>query len=356
MAPRRDLWSILALAAVGLVALTLPEWKPEPRVALRVAPNSHSGLPPRATDRQRRDPFLHGSPVPPWRIRWSDWKAILWGAYEKISDNRLLAVAAGVVFYCLLALFPALAAFVSIYGLISDPSTVNSHLALVSGVLPGGAVDILHEELSRLVANRSPALSFGLVISTLVALWSANAGVKSIIDGLNVAYERKETRSFVRLNLVAFGFTVGGIVAAVLALSMVVIAPVIFQFLGAGGTGDLVIQALRWPALLALVVLGLAVLYRFGPSGGDGRWRWLSVGAVTAAVLWLAASALFSWYIANFGNYNATYGSLGAAIGLMTWMWISMIVVLVGAELNAQIEQRTTPRSDAPGGASRGRR
>ena len=339
MAARRDLWSILAVAAVGVAALALPQWKPQPRAERslarepRFAPATPATIGPK-TDAADRVPT--GSP---FRLPWSGWKAVLLGVYEKINDNRLLAVAAGVVFYCLLALFPALAAFVSIYGLVSDPSSVDSHLALVSGILPAGAVSVLHEELARLTANRSSTLSIGLAASTLIALWSANAGVKSILDALNVANDRKETRSFVRLNLVAFVFTIGGVIAVILAVSAVVVAPLVFEALGLVGVGDRLVQAARWPALLAMVVLGLAVLYRYGPAPGALRCRWLSVGAVAAAFAWLAASAGLSWYIANFGNYDATYGSLGAGIGMMTWMWVSMIVVLVGAELNVEIDR-----------------
>ncbi len=249
-----------------------------------------------------------------------------------------MSVAAGVVFYCLLALFPAIGAFVSIYGLVADTSVIDRDLALLSGVLPGGAVEILHEELKRLTAGHGPALSIGFAVSLLFALWSANSGAKAILDGLNVADDRKETRSFLKLTLVAFAFTLGGIAAMILAVSLVIVAPIVLAFIGAdGGVADRLIQWLRWPALLALVVFGLAVLYRYGPSGAERRCSWFSVGALVAAVAWIAVSAAFSWYIANFGAYNATYGSLGAAVGMMTWMWISMIVVLLGADLNAAI-------------------
>ena len=339
MAPRRDVWSMVALAAVGLAALALPQWKPQSRAERGAAPGSRLALTPPATLRPAKDETPQIPATSPWRLSWRDWKAVLWATYKQINDNRLLAVAAGVVFYCLLALFPAMAAFVSIYGLVSDPSRVDSHLAMVSGILPAGALAVLHEELGRLTANRSSTLSIGLIVSTLIALWSANAGVKSILDALNVANDRKETRSFVRLNLVAFVFTIGGFLAAVFAVSAVVVAPLVFRYMGLVGIGDRLIQAARWPVLLAFIVFGLAVLYRYGPCPGALRCHWLSVGAVAAAIAWIAASLGFSWYIAHFGDYDATYGSLGAGIGMMTWMWISMIVVLVGAELNVEIDR-----------------
>jgi len=264
-----------------------------------------------------------------------------------MNDNRLLAVAAGVVFYGLLALFPALTAFVSLYGLVADPSSIQERLSLLSGVLPQGALDIVNEQLTRLTAHRTSALSVGFIGGLLLALWSANAGSKAIMDGLNVAYGETEKRGFLRLNLVALAFTLGALLAVMLALCIVVGAPLVLAHFGLGGAVDALIRIMRWPALLALVVLGLTVLYRYGPSLKDPQWTWLFPGNVIAAIGWLAASALFSWYIANFGTYDATYGSLGAAIGMMMWMWISMIVVLLGAELNAEIEREMKRVSSA---------
>ncbi len=279
------------------------------------------------------------------------WRAILWRVYQKMNDNRLLAVAAGVVFYGLLALFPALTAFVSLYGLVADPSSIHARLSLVSGILPQGALNIVNEQLTRLTAHRASALSFGFIGGLLFALWSANAGSKAIMDGLNVAYGETEKRSFLRLNLVALAFTLGALLAMMLALGAVVVVPVFLSHFGLAGAVDALIRTLRWPLLLALVVLGLTVLYRYGPSLKDPQWTWLFPGNVIAAIGWLAASALFSWYIANFGTYDATYGSLGAAIGMMMWMWISVIVVLLGAELNVEIE-RETKLAPARSGAS----
>jgi membrane protein len=277
----------------------------------------------------------------PWLLFRTDWSAVLWRVYQKINENRLLAVAAGVVFYGLLAIFPAITAFVSLYGLLADPSTIHERLSLATGVLPQGALNILSEQLTRLTSHRTSALSVGFIGGLLVALWSANAGAKAIMDSLNVAYGEAEKRSFVRLNLVALAFTLGSIVALMLALGAVVIAPIVLSQLGLSGASETLIGFARWPIVLGLVVLGLTMLYRYGPSLSDPQWTWLFPGNVVAALSWLILSALFSWYIGHFGNYDATYGSLGAAIGMMTWMWISMIVVLLGAELNAEIQRKT---------------
>ncbi len=277
----------------------------------------------------------------PWEIPWAGWKDILWRVYASINDNRLLAVAAGVVFYSLLAIFPAVAAFVSLYGLIADPSTVDAHLSLASGILPSGAVDILHEEITKLVAKSDAKLSLGFITGLAVALWSANAGMKAIIDALNVVYDEKEKRSFVRLNLVSLLFTFVAILSLMVALAAIVVAPIIFSMVGLSTLFSLAVADLRWLLLLLLATVALAAIYRYGPSRREARWQWLSVGSVAAAIGWLISSLLFSWYISNFGAYNATYGSLGAAVGMMMWMWISAIVILLGAELNAEIEHQT---------------
>jgi membrane protein len=281
----------------------------------------------------------------PWQIPWTGWKDILWRTYEQISENRLLAVAAGVVFYGLLALFPAITALVSLYGLFASPATINEHVSIAAGLLPSGAFDIFQEQVNRIVQNGGTKLSFAFVFGLGLALWSANSGMKAIFDALNVVYDEKEKRGFIKLNLVSLAFTLGGIAAILVAIGSVVVLPLLLGHLGLGSFGETLLQLLRWPVLLALVVLGLALLYRFGPSRTEPRWEWLSVGGVFAAIAWLASSALLSWYLSNFANYNATYGSLGAVIGLMVWMWISSIVILFGAGLNSEIEHQTAEDS-----------
>jgi membrane protein len=281
----------------------------------------------------------------PWEIPWAGWKDIFWRVYASVIDNRLLAVAAGVVFYSLLAIFPAIAAFVSLYGLIADASTIDSHLSLASGVFPAGAVDILHEQITRLTAKGDTKLGLGFVTGLAIAIWSANAGMKAIIDALNVVYDEKEKRSFVKLNLLSLLFTLIAIFSLMVALAAVVVAPMVLSAIGLSSLLSLSIAVLRWPLLLVLATVALAAIYRYGPSRTEARWQWLSVGSAAAAIGWLITSVLFSWYIAHFGAYNATYGSLGAAVGMMMWMWISAIVILLGGELNAEIEHQTAKDS-----------
>jgi membrane protein len=342
----KKIWQLAVLAALAAIATARRPHYPDSR-------SERSLTSPLAPKPAKKDEVVGGATAgSAWVLFRADWGAVLRRIYQKMNDNRLLAVAAGVVFYGLLALFPTITAFVSLYGLVADPSTVHERLSLIAGILPQGALDILNEQLTRLTAHRSSALSIGFVGGLLFALWSANAGSKAIMDGLNVAYEETEKRTFVRLNLVALAFTLGAIFALVLALGAVVVAPIIFSHLGLGSALDTLVRIARWPVLLALVILGLTLLYRYGPSLSDPQWTWLFPGNVSAAIVWLAASAIFSWYIANFGNYDATYGSLGAAIGMMTWMWISTIVVLLGAELNAELERERKKADPFPRGVS----
>ena len=291
----------------------------------------------------------------PWQIPWLGWKDILWRTYQQIGEDRLLAVAAGVVFYGLLALFPALTAFVSLYGMFANPATLNDHLAMAAGILPGDAVDIIREQVGRLASKGNAKLNFGFIFGLGIALWSANAGMKAIIDALNVAYEEKEKRGFIKLNLVSLAFTLSAIASLMLALGAVVLLPLLLASLGFGSVTDALLQYGRWPVLCALVIVGLALIYRYGPSRREPRWQWLSVGSGFAAIAWLVSSVLLSWYLGNFAHYDATYGSLGAAIGMMIWMWISAIVILFGGQLNSEIERQTarntTIEDDKPLGA-----
>jgi membrane protein len=277
----------------------------------------------------------------PLQIPWKGWKDILWRTYERTSEDRLLAIAAGVVFFGLLAVFPAITALVSCYGLFANPSTIGGNLQTLALMLPEGSFQIVQDQVARVLAKGNTSLGFTFLFGLALALWSANAGVKAVIDALNVVYEEREKRGFIRLNLLSLAFTIGGIVALLLMVGAVVALPLVLDHLWLGSQSKLIVSLVRWPVLLAMLLLALAILYRFGPSRRDAQWKWLSVGAVAAALLWIAGSTLLSWYLSNFANYDATYGSLGAAIGLMMWMWMSAIIVLCGAELNSEIERQT---------------
>jgi membrane protein len=345
---RLEYWSFLSAAGLVAVASLLAHKWGDGRAMVARRPatgafgTTRSSEEPEALQQARaHEPGRGRHAQASWQIPWRGWKDILWRTYQQIGENRLFAVAAGVVFYGLLALFPALTAFVSLYGLFAKASSINDHLSAVAGFLPGGAVDIVREQVTRLVSKGDAKLGIGFIVGLGIALWSANAGMKAIMDALNVVYEEKEKRGFVKLNLVSLGFTVAAIASMLLALGAVVALPLALSHLGLASITEILVQVLRWPALLLLVMIGLAVIYRFGPSRREPRWQWISVGSVVAGIAWLGSSALLSWYLSSFANYDATYGSLGAAIGMMMWMWISSIVILFGAQLNSEIEHQT---------------
>src|SRR5688572_33261415 len=273
------------------------------------------------------------------------WKDILIRTYRSISEDRVLALAAGVTYYVLLALFPGIAALVSIYGMVANPADIGEMLASLAGTIPKDAIDIIGGQLKFLASQDQKALGFAFFGGLLASLWSSNAAIKALIDALNVVYGEKEKRNFFKLTLLSLTFTAGLILFMVLALIGIVVIPAVLEFLHLGAMGELLINILRWPAMLAIVMLGLAVVYRYGPCRADARWRWITWGSVAAALLWFIVSMLFSWYASNFGNYNKTYGSLGAVIAFMMWSWLSATVVLMGGELNAEIEHQTAKDS-----------
>ncbi|MCJ2123877.1 YihY/virulence factor BrkB family protein [Methylobacterium sp. J-077] len=344
-------WALaLATALVGLVAFprraaapARPQTEPRPRSAFAGssahAPSpTHEGADAQAVARTQADRGRGASH--PAEIPAKGWKDIALRTYRAIGENRLSLIAAGVTFFTLLAIFPAVAALVSCYGLVADASTINDQLASLQGIMPQGALDILTDQIKRLNEKGNTALGLSLIVSIVLSVWSANGGVKHVFDALNIVYDEREKRNFVLLNVVSLGFTAGALAFLILALAAVVVLPVVLSYIGLG-TDAWWLTLLRWPALLVAVLLGLALLYRYGPSRDAPRWRWVTPGGAASALLWLVASLLFSWYVAHFGSYNKTYGSLGAAIGFMTWIWISTMIVLAGAQLNAEMEHQT---------------
>lgn len=277
----------------------------------------------------------------PSEIPAKGWKDILLRVYGNIGRHRVLALAAGMTYYSILAIFPALAALVAIYGLFSDPASIAKHLDQISGFLPGGAVEVVREQLTRVSSKGDHALGATFVIGLAVSLWSANAAMKSLFDTLNIVYGEEEKRGFVKLNAVSLTFTVAAIAFVLLALGAVVVIPVVLNYLHLSDFADLLVRIARWPAMFLVVALAIACIYRYGPSRRAPRWRWITWGSAAATLCWLAASGLFSWYAGSFGKFNETYGSLGAVIGFMTWLWISAIVILLGAELDAEMEHQT---------------
>jgi membrane protein len=269
------------------------------------------------------------------------WWEIAKRTANDISGNALMTQAAAITFYALLSLFPALAALVSIYGLIADPRTILDQMQGLSAVLPGGGMQLLTDQLKSLASADNKGLGWGVVIGVLTSMWTANQAMKAVFGALNVVNDEEEKRGFVKLTATTLAFTAGVIMFVVIALAGVVAVPAMLNFIGFGPTIDTLLNWLRWPVLLVIVGLMLALIYRYGPSRDDAKWRWISYGSAFAAVAWVIMSLLFSWYVAHFGNYNKTYGSLGAVVGFMTWIWLSATVVLIGAQLDAEMERQT---------------
>lgn len=265
------------------------------------------------------------------------WRDILLRTWGQIGQDNVGLVAAGVAFYGLLGLFPGIAALVSIYGLIADPSQVQQQFQAMSGVMPDELQRILGEQMGKVAGSGTRALSVAVAGSLVLAMWSASKGTKALMTAMNVAYGEDERRGLLVLNLTALGLTAFFILLFVAALVAVVVAPTL---LAAFGVGRLV-GLLGWPLIIAVLLVALAILYRFAPSREQAKWRWVSPGSIAAIVLWLAASVAFSTYVRNFGSYNETYGSLGAVVGLMMWLWLSAFIVIMGAELNAESERQT---------------
>jgi membrane protein len=277
----------------------------------------------------------------PEQIPPRGWSDILWRVLYGISSNRVLSTSGGVAFFSLLAAFPAIAAVVSLYGLFADASTIGRHLSLLSGILPGGVLLLIADQITLISRQGNETLGTAFVVSLLIAVGSANSGMAALFDALNVVYDEEEKRSLMRFYATTVLFTLAGIVFVIVAIAGIVVLPLVLRFVGLAATTEWLIAILRWPILLATIVVSLACIYRYGPSRKDARWRWVTWGSVVGALLWIAASMLFSWYVATFDSYNKTYGSLGAAVGFMVWLWISAVIVLLGGELNAEMEHQT---------------
>ena len=269
------------------------------------------------------------------------WFTILKRVWAESNEDRVLLVAGGVTFYLLLALFPALAAFVSIYGFVADPRTVADHIAFLGGLLPAGGLELIEQQLRAITRQDADALTIGFYTGLAIALWSANNGIKALFEAMNIAYEETEKRGFLALNLRSGLFTLGAIVIAIAFLLTVGIVPAMLALINLDHMVDSLVRVLRWPVMLVVVAAGISVLYRYGPSREHAKWRWLTWGACIATVVWITTSIGFSYYLQNFADYNATYGSLGAVIGFMMWVWISVIVLILGAEINAEMEHQT---------------
>lgn len=269
------------------------------------------------------------------------WKEIGKRVLREASNDKLTLLAAGVAFYAMLAFVPGLVAVVTIYGLVADPATLQQQIDPIAAQLPGGAAQLLRDQLSSIVGSETGSLTFALVISLLAALWSAASGTQGLMQAVNVAYDEDETRSAVKLKVLAIGVTFVVLVGFLLAFALIGILPAMVDSLGLGSVGRTLVQIGRWPLLALLAMTAFGVVYRYAPDRDPARWRWVSWGSVVATIVWLGVSALFSIYVANFGSYQETYGALAAVVVMLLWLWLTALAILLGAELNAEMEHQT---------------
>jgi membrane protein len=277
----------------------------------------------------------------PSAIPASGWRDVLWRLWAQIGEDNVSIVAAGVAFYVMLALFPAITAFVSLFGLIADPGQVQAQFENLRGVVPDDAWSILNDQLTAVASAQTSNLGISALVGLVLALWSAGAGVRAMMTALNIAYHEREKRGFLRFYATAFLFTIGIALLGIISLGVIVIVPVLLNLIELGGIAQVLVRLLPWLVLAGFVAIALGFLYRYGASRAEPKTRWVSWGAILATVLWIGASLLFTIYVSNFGSYNETYGALGAVMVLLLWLWISAFIVLVGAELNAELEHQT---------------
>lgn len=295
--------------------------------------------PPTPEDFEAKEPGRGRMARRPEHIPRKGWTDIFWRVGASYFGDRVGFVAGGVTFFVVLSLFPTLAAFVTIYGLFADPNGAWDRLQFLYSVLPAGVAEFLGAEMQRLAENTNTELTFTLAWTLVLSLWTANGAIKVLFYGLNIAYHEVERRNIVHYNLMCMGFTVSGLLAVLLSAAMVVGVPVVLGFLGLTEEWGY-LAPLRWPALLLIYMAALTVIYRFGPCRQKARWRWLTPGAIFAALLSLCLSLGFSWYIGTFVR-TASYGPLAAMMGFLLWTWLTVQIVIMGAELNAEIEHQT---------------
>lgn len=274
---------------------------------------------------------------------------IVWRIKDKIGSNHLSIVAAGVSFYSLLAIFPGLAALVSMYGLASDPLDVPHQIQTLKTLIPPVAYNILENQLQEIAQQSQRNLSFGFFGGLFLSIWSANKGVKSMMEALNIVYEEKETRGIIKKNLFSLLYTFLAVCFMVIILITLLIIPSVLKFLNISFLIKKFYPYLQWPFLAALIILILNFTYRYFPDRKKSKWKWVSYGSFFSGIFWIIASVLFSFYVVNFGNFNKMYGPVGAIIVLMLWFYLSAYIMLLGGELNSEIERRADLESESTG-------
>ena len=302
-------------------------------------PARDTGTPPPGAPSARELPGIHAEK--PTEIPWKGWKQILKRAWAENKADNMPIIGGGVAFFGFLAIFPALIAMISLYGLVASPETVARQVEDISAQLPSDASALIGQQLKSIVDNSSSALTLSLVVAILAAIWSASGGVGNLMTAVNLAYDEVETRNFVKLKLTSLALTLGSIVFVLVSFALVAVVPAVFDALPLGIVGTILAQVVRWVLLLGVFAGSLAVLYRVAPDRDAPRFRWVSLGAVIVTVLWALISVGFSVYVDRFGSYDKTYGAIAGVIVLMLWLYLTCYLVLLGAEINAEAEHQT---------------
>ncbi|UJH90769.1 YihY/virulence factor BrkB family protein [Antarcticibacterium sp. 1MA-6-2] len=274
----------------------------------------------------------------PKKIKFSGWKKIIVKVKDRIAEDNLTIVAAGVAFYAFLAIFPALVALLSIYGLAVDPQQAEQQITQLSGMMPKEAFSIIKERIDNFLETSGSTLGWGTALGILISLWSANAGTKSLFAGIDIAYNTKNKRGFIKQNALTLVFTLGAIITLFLSMALIVIFPAVVHAFGLPEKIDLLVSWLRWPLLAGIVIFVISLIYKFAPDRGIPKFKWVMLGASLATILWLIASLGFSFYVSNFGNYGEMYGSISAVVIMLLWLFLTSFIILIGAEVNAQTE------------------
>jgi membrane protein len=278
----------------------------------------------------------------PTEIPAKGWKDIAFRVKDELASDHVGLIAAGVAFYALLAIFPAVTALMALAGLVFEPAEVTAQLETLTRMIPKEAAQIILDQAVAVAGSEDAGLGLAFVIGLALAIYSASKGMGSLIEGLNVAFDEDETRGFIKKTIVTLLLTVFLITGLIVGLLSTLAVPAMLELIALPSWMETTLSLLRWLALAVLSVFGLGVLYRYGPARDNAEWQWLTPGAVTACVIWLVASVGFSIYVSNFGSYNESFGSMAGVIILLMWLWISAFIVLLGAELNAEIEAQTS--------------
>lgn len=281
----------------------------------------------------------------PHEIPPKGWKDILLRVKTQLREDEVTLVAASVAFYALLALFPTLIALVTLYGLVASPADVQAQVSSMATMMPESARAILEDQMRGIVGASGGTLGLGLLISLGGALWAASGGMMALMRAVNIAYDEEETRGFFALRAQALVLTLGALLFAGLAIFAVAVLPAIFALVGLGEAAESALSIGRWPLLAVLAAVGLSVLYRYAPCRTRAKWRWVTWGGAIATLIWLGGTALFSLYVAHFGSYNETYGTLGGVVVLLLWLYVSAFAILLGAEIDSELEHQTAEDS-----------